>query len=441
MLVAPTSLEASPDFAGVLTNEAAPHERQLDSAAQSAATEIIFLNRFFHPDRSATGQLLSDLAFHLASSGHSVQVITSRQLYDDPNANLAQWESVDGVAIHRVFTTRFGRAATIGRGFDYLSFYSSVWRSILSLARPGAILVAKTDPPLLSVPALHAIRRRNLRLVNWLQDLYPEVAAKLGVPLVTGAIGRGLAHLRDRTLHAACANVVVGERMAEVVRSRGVAAARVHVIPNWCDDDDIRPVSPANNRLRHQWGLDGRFVVGYSGNLGRAHEFETVLNAAELLRDEPRLVFLLIGGGKNFDELANQARERKLGAFRFIPYQDRAALKESLSVPDIHWVSLKPELEGLIVPSKFYGIAAAGRPVIAITARDGEIARLVRRHQCGLVVEPGSSYILANALRSLSADPGALAEMGLRARTMLETHFSRRHAFASWSRLIDCDLV
>jgi len=441
MLVAPTSLEASPDFTGALADEAAPPERQRDAAAVTATKEIIFINRFFYPDRSATGQLLSDLAFHLARSGHLVQVITSRQLYDDPNADLAERESVDGVAIHRVFTTRFGRASPIGRGFDYLSFYPSVWRSILALARPGAILVAKTDPPLLSVPALHAVRRRNLRLINWLQDLYPEVAAELGVPLVTGPIGRGLAHLRDRTLRAAFANVVVGERMAEVVRSRGVAAARIHVIPNWCDDDHIRPVSPANNRLRHQWELDGRFVVGYSGNLGRAHEFETVLDAAELLRDEPRIVFLLIGGGKNFDELANQARKRKLGAFRFIPYQDRAALKESLSVPDIHWVSLKPELEGLIVPSKFYGIAAAGRPVLAITGRDGEIARLVRRHQCGMVVEPGSSHVLANALRRLSADPDALAKMGLRARTMLETHFSRRHAFASWNRLIDPKIV
>jgi colanic acid biosynthesis glycosyl transferase WcaI len=441
MLAARASREASPDFKGLLAEEAVQRERRMDVAAGSATTQIIFINRFFYPDRSATSQLLSDLAFHLARSGHPVRVITSRQLYDDPNADLTEWESVDGVAIHRVFTTRFGRAALLGRCFDYLSFYSSVWRSVLALARPGAILVAKTDPPLLSVPALHAVRQRGLRLVNWLQDLYPEVAVELGVPLVAGPIGRGLVHLRDRTLRAASANVVVGERMAEVVRSRGVAAARIHVIPNWCDDEDIRPVSPASNRLRHKWGLDGRFVVGYSGNLGRAHEFKTVLDAAELLRDEPHILFLLIGGGKNFEELANQARERKLSSFRFLPYQDRAALKESLSVPDIHWVSLKPELEGLIVPSKFYGIAAAGRPVIAITARDGEIARLVQRHHCGIVVEPGASNVLADALRRLSTDPCALAEMGLHARTMLETHFSRRQAFASWDRIFDRDIA
>ena len=366
-----------------------------------------------------------------------MQVITSRQSYNDANADLPQWETVDGVSIHRVFTTRFGRAALAGRGLDYLSFYPSVWRSIRALARPGAIVVAKTDPPLLSVPALHAVRRRGLRLVNWLQDLYPEVAAELGVPLVTGPIGRGLRHLRDKTLRAAAANVVVGERMAEIVRSHGVPAERVQIVSNWCDDDDIRPVLPASNPLRRQWGLADHFVVGYSGNLGRAHEFKTILGAAELLRDEPRIVFLLIGGGSNFDALANETRTRKLNAFRFLPYQERPLLRQSLSVPDIHWISLKPELEGLIVPSKFYGIAAAGRPVIAITAPDGEIARLVRRHQCGIVVEPGASRTLADTLRRLSADPGALAEMGRRARAMLETHFTRRQAFASWDRLID----
>lgn len=437
MLAAHASRNARTNIPGILVRGAASCASKMAVAVGSAPTQIIFINRFFYPDGSATSQLLSDLAFHLARVGHSVQVITSRQSYNDPHADLPEWESVNGVSIHRVFTTRFGRAALVGRGFDYLSFYICVWRSILALARPGAILVAKTDPPLLSLPALHAVRRRGLRLVNWLQDLYPEIAAELGVPLVAGPIGRGLLHLRNRTLRAASANVVVGERMAEIVRSHGVLAARVYVVSNWCDDDNIRPVSPAGNPLRQQWGLANHFVVGYSGNLGRAHEFKTVLDAAELLRDEPRIAFLVIGGGKNFDELANQARARNLGTFRFLPYQDRSALKQSLSVPDIHWLSLKPELEGLIVPSKFYGIIAAGRPVISITAPDGEIARLVRRHQCGIVVEPGASRTLADTLRHLSANPSALVEMGLRARIMLETHFSRRQAFAAWDRLFD----
>jgi glycosyltransferase involved in cell wall biosynthesis len=396
------------------------------------------MNRFFFPDHSATSQILTDLAFHLAGGETQVRVVTSRQRYDDPNAYLPEAESIGGVAIHRISTTRFGRSALIGRGFDYLSFYSSAFRSVLAWAKPGDVLVAKTDPPLLSLAAMHAAKRRGLHLVNWLQDLYPEVAAALGVPIVKGPLGRGLLQLRDASLRAADVNVVVGERMAEIVRKRGIAPERIRVIPNWCDDEEIQPIAPLDNSLRREWGLGDRFVVGYSGNLGRGHEFETVLAAAERLRGDRRLCFLFIGGGQKFPELTHSVRERGLDhLFRFLPYQDRRVLRLSLGAPDVHLISLRPELEGLIVPSKLYGIAAAGRPIIAVAASDGEIAGLVRRHDCGIVVEPGEGELLADALRCLGTDTGRLAEMGHRARAMLDAHFTRRRAFKCWQSLVE----
>ena len=123
-------------------------------------------------------------------------------------------------------------------------------------------------------------------------------------------------------------------------------------------------------------------------------------------------------------------------SFRFLPYQDRDRLKYSLGAPDVHWLSLRPELEGLIVPSKFYGIAAAGRPIIAITAPAGEIARLVETHRCGLCIEPGNGAQLADTILDLQKNPQAVVEMGQRARAMLDAHFTRRVALAAWSRLL-----
>ncbi len=245
-------------------------------------------------------QILTDLAFHLADCGIEVRVVTSQQRYDDPDAHLPEAESIGGVAIHRISTTRFGRSALIGRGFDYFSFYTAACRSVLAWAKPGDLLVAKTDPPLLCVAAKYAAKRRGLHLVNWLQDLYPEVAAALGVPFTKGPLGRALLELRDASLRAAAANVVVGEGMAEVLRRRGISPEMIRVIPNWCDDEEIQPIAPLDNPLRREWGLEDRFVVGYSGNLGRGHEFETVLAAAERLRGDQRLCFLFIGGGKKF---------------------------------------------------------------------------------------------------------------------------------------------
>jgi glycosyltransferase involved in cell wall biosynthesis len=184
--------------------------------------------------------------------------------------------------------------------------------------------------------------------------------------------------------------------------------------------------------------LEDKFVVGYSGNLGRAHEFATVLAAAELLRSNSHIIFIFIGGGHLTQELARVVKQRDLEhSFRFFPYQDRSLLKYSLSAADVHWISLRPEMEGLIVPSKFYGIAAAGRPIIAITAKDGEIARLVEQHGCGLVIEPGNASALAEALSLLSADNARVTAMGRRARRMLEAHFTSRKAFERWVQLFE----
>jgi colanic acid biosynthesis glycosyl transferase WcaI len=190
--------------------------------------------------------------------------------------------------------------------------------------------------------------------------------------------------------------------------------------------------------LRQTWGLAGQFVLGYSGNLGRAHEFETVLAAAERLRNEPHFIFLMIGGGKRFEELSRAVKRQGLASsFRFIPYQDQKMLPYSLAVADAHWLSLNPKLEGLIVPSKFYGIAAVGKPIIVIADKDGEIARLVQQHGCGIVVAPGDADALVDALRLLSNAPETISEMGRRARAMLDAHFTRHKALQRWSGLLD----
>jgi colanic acid biosynthesis glycosyl transferase WcaI len=399
---------------------------------------LIFVNRFFFPDHSATSQILSDLTFHLAVAGHEVHVLASRQIYDEPDADLPACETINGVNVHRIASTRFGRLALPGRAFDYLSFYQSVRRHLGAVARAGDIVIAKTDPPLLSVVIAATARRRGTRLVNWLQDIYPETATVLGVPLIRGPVGATLGALRNRTLRRADANVVVGELMARQIETLGVTAARVHVIANWCDEATIRPIAPADNPLHEAWQLAGKFVVGYSGNLGRAHDFETVLAAAERLHNEKRIVFLMIGGGKRFEELVTAVKARGLeDSFRFRTYQDRAMLPYSLGVADVHWLSLHPRLEGLIVPSKFYGIAAAGRPTVMIGDGDGEIARLVRRHGCGITIAPGDAATLADTLRHWSEAPEALAEMGARARQMLDARFTRRRALEQWSRLLE----
>ncbi len=295
-----------------------------------------------------------------------------------------------------------------------------------------------TDPPLLSVTAACFCEWRGARLVTWLQDLYPEVAMRLNVPLVSGIAGRFLQRLRDWSARVAAANVTIGSRMRDYLVSRGVASDTIEIISNWADERSIVPVPRDANPLRGDHALEGKFVVGYSGTLGRAHEFDTLLAAARLLFAHDDVVFVFFGGGYSLGRLKERVEREKLSArFRFLPLQPRDRLAQSLSLPDVHWVSLRPELEDCIVPSKIYGIAAAGRPMIAIAGDDGELDRLSRSLGLCAMVRPGDGRGLAEAILHLHGNEAAREEAGARTRSLSETRFSSIASLNAWVDLLD----
>ena len=414
---------------------------------------VICINRFFWPDHSATSQLLTDLAFHLAAkgnavtgnavtgdavTGNAVTVITGRQLYGDAQAVLAPFEIEAGVAIVRVWSTRFGRAGLPGRALDYVSFYVSAFWVLLWRVQADDVVLAKTDPPMLSVVTALLARLKRIHgvrvyRVNWLQDLFPEVAQAAGIGIVRGAAGATLQRLRDWSLRGAT-NVVLGERMAALLSSRGVS--RLTVVPNWADGAAIEPERAVPNPLRVAWQLQGKFVIGYSGNLGRVHDAAAIIGAAERLRGDAGVVFLFIGSGKESEALRADVESRGLSNVLFQPYQPRDLLGQSLTLPDVHLVSLRPVFEGFVVPSKFYGIAAAGRPCVFIGDADGEIARLLREGESGLTVPDGDGAALAEAILGLRNNPARAKAMGTAARRMFEARFDRPVALARWDAVL-----
>ena len=398
--------------------------------------KIVFINRFYAPDHSATSQMLTDLAGALAADRIAVHVVTSRLRYDDPRALLPAQERIDGVEVHRVWTSRFGRANLVGRAVNYLSFYLTAAVKLAALTRSGDVIVAKTDPPLVSVVAGGIAGLRRARLVNWLQDIFPEVASNLGVRLARGAGGRLLRWLRDGSLHRAEANVVLGRGMHERVASLGVDPRKIVLIPNWADGKRLRPMGRDENPLRDEWELGSRFVVGYSGNLGRVHEFQTMLDAADALRAQPDVVFLFAGGGARMAELQLAARECGLSGIVFKPYQPRERLGQSLSAADVHLVTLQRELEGFVVPSKFAGVAAVGRPTIFVGDPEGEIGSIVRESECGICVEEGDVDALVRAITTLRDAPALRERMGENARRVLEERFDMPVALAQWRKLL-----
>jgi len=400
---------------------------------------VVLVNRYFHPDESATSRMVSSLAFGLAAAGVDIEIVTGRYRHDDPSVALSEVETVDGVRVNRIATTHFGRARLPGRAADYGSFHLAAAFWCLTHIRRGDIVIACTDPPLLSVSLAAAIAPRGGVLVNWLHDIFPEVAIELGLIRRQGNLARLTLALRDRSLRCASVNVVPTAAMARGLEHRNLGGAPVALVPYWSEENEIRPIAPADNRLRQDWGFEAAsaFVVGYSGNFGRAHDFATILGAAELLLGDARIRFCLVGGGYGSEQVEREIRSRRLTNILLQPLQPRARLAESLSVADLHLVSLLPQLEPYVVPSKLYGIMAAGRPVVFIGADDGEVATVLRSREIGHSVAVGEGSALAARILDLQRDPEARLAMGRRARAAFEADHVRARGVAAWRRLLE----
>jgi glycosyltransferase involved in cell wall biosynthesis len=302
------------------------------------------------------------------------------------------------------------------------TYYGLAAMAALRVRRPD-IVIAETDPPLLGVLGAMLKRRWNCRLVYNVRDLYPDIAIANGALRNRALLGL-LEHANRFSFRSADCIIVVGEDMRQRLIAKGIPPEKLALVPDWVDCETIRPLP--SSRFRSELG-EG-FVVMYSGNLGLSQQLETVLDAAARLRDESAIRFVLIGEGARKQWLTERARALGLTNLAFLPYRPREELAESLSAADLHLVPLFPGAAGCIVPSKIYGILAAGRPFVAIMEESAEIARLARENSIGFVVRPGDAEGLAQTIRGSAGRRAERAAMGARARRLAEQRFDRRVA-------------
>jgi colanic acid biosynthesis glycosyl transferase WcaI len=396
---------------------------------------VVFLNRYYWPQTPATGQMLTDLAEDLAIRGWDVTVITSRTPFAGAACDLRRRETHNRVKIIRVTASRLPRKRTAGRVLSYLQYFFGAATALLRLPRPD-VVVAMTDPPLLVLPALVLARLRRSRAVYWVQDHFPHRAARLGVVVRGRLAHRGLETLATFA-HLGCDAIVgPGERITDAILSTGAPPDRVYCIHNWEDTVGIHPIRPEFNPFRAEHGLEGAFVVLYSGRVRGSHSFSAVMEAARLLRNVEDVVFLFIGDGDRLPHLSAQAWKLGLENVRFMPPLPRPELAYSLSGADVALVTEEPDLANLRIPSKTYRILASGRPLLFAGSEQSDVARIVTRHECGFVVGPNDGEALAATILRMRDNPGEAAAMGARAREAAVNLYDRRIATHHWQDLL-----
>jgi colanic acid biosynthesis glycosyl transferase WcaI len=372
---------------------------------------ILLINQFFWPDAAATGQFLEDLARYLADCGHEVTVICSGARYADAVPS----SPPPPVRIVRVKGVPFARSMT-GRALSYFSFFAgSFWRA-MRIERPD-LVVTMTTPPLLSAIGLALQRLRGVRHYIWEMDLFPDALVSLKAMREGSLPDRAMGAIADYSRRKSDGVIALGSCMQERLLRRGIPPERIHIADNWADGNEIWPLPfHGGEQLR----------VLYSGNLGLSHDTETILGAIQALDGDALFRFSFAGGGARRKELEQLCAAKAVGNVAFLPYASREDVSASLGAADIGLVSVRDECVGTVVPSKVYGLLAAGRPVLFIGPRNASASRIVEKHRCGWQVESGDVERLVSLLRRLQSNRREVEAAGLRARRAFERHYDIR---------------
>lgn len=396
---------------------------------------LIIVNQFFYPDISATSQIITDLAEDLVVRGIQVTVLSSRRTYLGGPTRLLRQENYRGVHIQRVGGTGFGKSSLLARLADYLSFYFLCALHLLRMPRHDAILVF-TTPPLIAFLCWLICRIRRMKLIYSVQDLYPQVAIEMGM-LERGRLITNLwERVAKRTLVGADHVIVLGACMQRRIEQEGISGKKITVIPNWSDDINLIPLPEERNWFWQKHGLTGKFVIQYSGNMGRCHEFTTVLLAAKELASEEKILFLFIGNGERRREIQEFCEHEKLQNIQILDYQAREDLLYSLNACSVSLVTLRKGMEGLIVPSKFYGILATGKPVLYIGPEECDVAHVITNFRCGFTIAPGDVKGFIQAIQRLQNNPILCTQMGKQGRDILLSQFTRQKSTLKYYHLL-----
>lgn len=402
--------------------------------SESAQKRLALVCQHFYPEMISTGLHMTELATGLAARGFALRVYCAPPAYGEhAGKSLDRHSCYQGVEIVRLPSVGNPRGGLASRGLFSLLYLLATWLFLLKDHRELAGIITTTNPPFIGVAAVLA----RLPYVTIVYDVYPEIAVRLGALSETSALTSLWAEVTRFLFNRSDKLVVIGRDMAEIVASKvnNQSNERIRLIPNWSDERRVKPVKPEDNTFVREHDLGSRFVIQYSGRMGRTHNLEPLLEAAELLQNE-EVLFQFIGDGAKRDRLIAIAEAKGLKNVQFLPYQPFERLDEVLSAPELAVVCLQREITGLSVPSKTYGIMAAGKAILGFVDSESEIAQVIEEEACGVVLPEPNGSSVAEVIQCFRNHPKRLAQMGSNGRRAFLEKYSLSKAVDRYERLL-----
>lgn len=385
---------------------------------------VSIITQFYPPDYAATGQLIEELAVQLSQQGMRVHVFTGQPGYAFNQEAAPAVERSEFRLIKRSRTSQLWPQRIRGKAVNGLLFCLRSAFHLLKASGRGDVLLLTTAPPFLPIIGYLANLLFGLPYVCLLYDLYPDIAVELNVIQPNHWLAKAWRSLNKRIWRRADALIVLSSTMKDrVVAHCPEVTDKISVIHNWSNPEWIVPIPKRRNWFALKHDLVTPFTVLYSGNMGRCHDMDTIMEAAEQLKDQP-IVFVFIGGGAKRKICMERAQALGLQNCRFLPYQEKQSLPHSLTACDLSLLSVSVGMEGLVAPSKFYPSLAAGRPVAAICEQHSYLRQIISHARCGASFDNGDSKALAEFIRFLAADHKLAAQMGNAGRSYLLSHFT-----------------
>lgn len=387
--------------------------------------------KHFYPEMVSTGMHMTEIARRLQEKGWQITVYCDQPEYtvEEDEDKVPPELLHEGIRIKRVPVWGAHRNGMFLRGVRGGTYLLSTIRALVRDRDQYDGLLVTTNPPFAGLAGWYMSAVHGLPYVQLVYDVYPDIAEELGA-IRSGALPARVWEQASRLmLNRAAGTIVIGRDMAELVRYklRCENWGTMHLIPNWSDERTVEPVPRDENLFRQEHEVGDQILVQYSGRMGTTHNLEPLIEAAEQLQDAP-VLFQFNGEGAKKETLQRMADERGLENVVLLPYQPLEDLDTVLSAADVAVVCLESRFTGMSVPSKTYGIMAAGTPMLGFVNAGSEVGRTIQEHDCGIVLEDPRGNDVAQLLRRLLEDRDRLREMGQRGREAFEERYTLSHA-------------